>query len=137
MERVIVSVKRKGDSQARDLEVPVEMTAEALVQEISLALGWGSGYEIYAVPPERVLSPHETLAQAGVWDGAWLVLQPAGSAPPGGFSPPPAPTPVPPDPRGPVRGWRPLGVAPPVAAPQETPSPPPSGGFTWRRVDED
>jgi len=137
MEHVIVTVKRKGEAQVHDLEVPVEMNAEALVQEIALSLGWGGGYEIYAVPPERVLSPHETLAQAGVWDGAWLVFQPSGSAPTGGFSSAPAPAPVSTPTSGPVGGWRPLGIAVPPAASQETPPPQPSGGFAWKRVDED
>lgn len=135
MEHVIVTVKREGEAQVRDLEVPVEMNAETLVHEITLSLGWGGGYEIYAVPPERVLNPRETLAQAGVWDGAWLVFKPSGSAPKGGFSS--TPTPVAPPSIGPVGGWRPLDITPSPTASQETPPPQPSGGFAWKRVDED
>lgn len=135
MECVIVTVKREGEAQVRDLEVPVEMTTETLIQEITLSLGWGGGYEIYAVPPERVLNPHETLAQAGVWDGSWLVFQPVGSTPTNSF--PSASAPIHKPVSGPVRDWRPLDIAPAPIPSQEIPLPPLSGGFTWKRLDDD
>jgi len=137
VERVIVSLIRRGEGKELDLEVPVDIPAGALVQEIALALGWDDCSEIYADPPGRVLQPSETLAQAGVWDGARLFLQPRGMA--GGPSSPPAPPA--PGGEGPVQGWRPLdlgqapGASPPT--PPGPPSPSPSGGFVWRRVDED
>jgi len=113
MEHVIVTVKRKGEAQVRDLEVPVEMTAEDLTQQVASALGWGGNYEIYAVPPDRVLQSHETLVQSGVWDGAWLVFQPVGSPATPKFSPAPIPPPDSPSSSGPVGGWRPLDITPP------------------------
>jgi len=138
MERIIVTVQRRGESQECDLEVPADLSAEALVRELSLAWGWGEIYEVYAQPPDHLLAPHESLAQAGVWDGARLILQPAGAGRPAPQEAG-APTQVPPlspPPPGPVKGWRPLGVT--VGQPSVEPEPPPSsGGYTWKRVDED
>ncbi len=138
MERIIVTVQRRGESQECDLELPADLSAEALVRELSLAWGWRESYEVYAQPPDRLLAPHETLAQARVWDGARLILHPSGmgrSAPQGAVSPPQASS-APSPPGGPVKGWRPLGVT--VGQPSVEPEPPPSsGGYTWKRVDED
>jgi hypothetical protein len=139
MNKVIVTVKRKGEAQVRDLEVPVETTTEELVQQVTSALGWGGSYEIYAVPPDRVLDPHATLFQSEVWDGAWLVFQPSGSAPmqsaPHAVKPKPTPASTPSS--GPVSGWRPLDITPPPASPEEAPPSQSSDGFTWKRLDKD
>lgn len=129
MERVIVSLSRRGEGRELDLEVPIDLPVGTLIQEIGLALGWGEG-EIYVDPPGRVLRPRETLAQAGVRDGARLLFQDVGSH--GG--------PPPPEGEGPLRGWKPLDMGqPPISSPPPTPdtSPPSSGGFVWKRVDED
>lgn len=75
MESVIITVKRKGDLQGRDLEVPLDITAGDLLQEISRSLGWGDQYDIYVSPQERILGKQETLADAEVWDGSTLVFQ--------------------------------------------------------------
>ncbi|MGQ9468157.1 MAG: hypothetical protein ACUVSG_11060, partial [Anaerolineae bacterium] len=101
-------------------------------------LGWNDACELYAEPPGRVLSPGETLLQAGVWDGARLIFQPPGTA----SSPQRGPSPsVPPDrppDQGPVTGWRPLDVSgPPTTPSPSSPQPTPSGGFVWQRIDED
>lgn len=137
MESVIVTVKRQGEAQVRDLEVPLDITAGELAQQMAAAFGWSSDYQVYAAPPERVLPPQETLLQAGVWDGAWLVFQPAGTpAQSGGLtaaSPPPGPAP---QPDKPVGGWIPLGVSTSSTPPDEAP-PPSSGGFVWKQIDED
>lgn len=137
MERVIVSISRPDQGEL-DLEVPVDLPVGVLVQELALALGWDARGELYADPPGRKLSPSETLAQAGIWDGARLLFQGPGSA---GSTPPPPPPPPPPAGEGPLRGWQPLdlGQAPTSSAPQTsgTTSPFPSGGFVWKRVDED
>ncbi len=137
MESVIVTVKRQGEAQVRDLEVPLEITAGELAQQMAAAFGWSSDYQVYAVPPERVLAAHETLRQAGVWDGAWLVFQPAGSPARSGLpAAPPPPGPAS-QPDSPVAGWIPLGVPVSSTPSDEPPPPPPSGGFVWKQIDED
>jgi len=138
MERILVTVKRQDESQEHDLELPTDLSAETLVRELSLVWGWRETYEVYAQPPDRLLAPHETLAQAGVGDGARLILHPPGrgrSTSQGAVAPPQTPSPSPP-PEGPVKGWRPLGVT--AGQPPAEPEPPPSsGGYTWKRVDVD
>jgi hypothetical protein len=137
VERIIITVKRQGESQEYDLELPADLSAEALVRELSLIWGWKEAYEVYAQPPGRLLAPHETLAQAGVWDGARLLLQPPDK---GKLAPQRAAvssqTPSPLTQEGPVVRWRPLGVAI-EQPPAEPESPPSSGGYTWKRVDQD
>lgn len=138
MESVIVTVKRQGEAQVRDLEVPLDITVGELAQQMAAAFGWSSDYQVYAMPPERVLPPHETLIQSGVWDGAWLVFQPPGTpARSGGLTAaphPPAPAPQPDSP--PLLGWIPLGIPTSPNPPDEAP-PPSSGGFVWKQIDED
>lgn len=82
-QRVVVTVKRKDEARVRDLEVPVNLTAERLAEMIARALRWETDmagqritYLIEAHPLGRMLQPDETLAGAGVWDGSWLVLHP-------------------------------------------------------------
>lgn len=142
MERVIVTVKGAHETRGRDLEVPAEVEAVRLVSLLTQALQWdgaiGGGsvpYTIYAEPPGRVLRPTETLADAGVWDGAWLILQPVGSE----TKPPPQPVTGPIGPaEGPVKGWKDLGI--PVPKTQKSPSPDgPSdenrSGYVWKQLD--
>ncbi len=83
MERVIVTVKREGEARVRDLEVPAQVEAQRLVDLIAAALRWQTdpagqrlAYQIEAQPLGRRLAPTETLEDAGVWDGSWLVLHP-------------------------------------------------------------
>lgn len=90
MERVIVTVKREGEARVRDLEVPAEVEAQRLVDLIAAALRWQTdaagqrlAYELEAQPLGRRLAPCETLADAGVWDGSWLVLHPVQARAPG------------------------------------------------------
>jgi len=129
MERIIVTVKRQGENQEHDLELPANLSAEALVRELAVTWGWRETYEVYAQPPERLLARHETFAQAGVWDGARLILQPSGRRETDRSGEPSSQ-------EGPVRGWCPLGVV--TGQPSVEPEPPPSsGGYTWKRVDED
>lgn len=133
MESVIVSVKRADVDWSWDLEVPAELPLSKLALLIARALRWAvaedqplSGYQVEAQPPHRPLGPHDTLAGAGVWDGAWLT-----------FFPGPAVLERPeiePEAEGPSRGWRRLDGA---ASPQPEPAAPkPSGGFAWKQVDE-
>jgi len=136
MEWIIVTVKRQGESQEYDLELSADLSAEALVRELSLIWGWKEAYEVYAQPPGRILAPHETLAQAGVLDGARLLLQPPykGKLTPqvtATSSQTQSPSPQ----EGPVIRWRPLGelAEQPPVEPESLPS---SGGYTWKRLDQ-
>ncbi len=146
MDTAIISVIRFGEQQERDLEVPTGIPVADLKREICLALGWDANLEVYAAPPERVLSPVETLAQAGVRDGAFLVFHPQGTRPSysltisiGPFtesSTTPAPPTYSPPAEGPVKGWRSLDGIPIPQSP-EPPPPAKSGGFEWKRIDQD
>ena len=156
MQRVIVTVKRQGEAQVRDLEVPAEVAAERLSKMIAQALRWDSDpagqpveYEVMAEPPGRTLQSHETLADAGAWDGSWLVFQRPGELPatlpevtpspspspppsPPSFAPPPAPA------AGPVAGWRSLDIDLPTETEQERKQDQTSQeetGFVWKRLD--
>lgn len=146
MERVIVTVKRAGEARVRDLEVPAEVKTSQLADLIASALQWQSDpagqamrYEIKAEPLGRLLQPHESLADAGVWDGSWLVFQPVGAMPWQDTTRQPPSRPEPAPSRGtPVSGFRDLGIPipPPVgpAQPSQPDDQPPSG-FTWKRLD--
>lgn len=86
MSRVIVTVKREGEARVRDLEVPSDMEAGHLSEMIAHTLHWDSDwdsdragqaahYQIEAQPLGRVLQTTESLENAGVFDGAWLVFK--------------------------------------------------------------
>jgi hypothetical protein len=81
MDRVIVTIKREGDSQSRDLEVPTNMPVRQMASIISRALGWEMDaqgrqvqFQVGAQPPGRILQDEETLADVQAWDGAWLIF---------------------------------------------------------------
>src|SRR5438876_12069470 len=78
-ERVVVTVRREGDDVAdgRDLKLPISVPAGELSRLVQAALGWAALPDqlcIRVEPGGRVLGPQESLARAGVWDGAWLVF---------------------------------------------------------------
>ncbi len=141
MERVIVTVKRADREWMHDLELPADVPLAQMVPMLLQVLRWPfnpgaplGGYGVEARPPGRTLTAGETLAQAGIWDGAWLVLH----ADPllvdeARFGA---------DAAGAKTGWRrldaPVGERPlPTPAPEgETPAVP-SGGFAWKRLDEE
>ena len=82
MLRIIVTVKRQDEETDYDLEVPAGTPVSDLSQFIAMALGWpnkstGSAmsYSVYTSPPKRYIPPNESLADAGVWDGALLIFQ--------------------------------------------------------------
>lgn len=83
MNRVIVTVKRQGETRAKELDVPSDVAAGQLAGLVARALRWDSGvagqqfdYEIKANPPGRVLHDRETLSQASALDGSWLIFIP-------------------------------------------------------------
>lgn len=170
MNQVIVTVKRHNETRVRDMELPTDVDASELAEMIVSVLRWDSGpggqpqpldYVIEAHPLGRVLQPDESLGEAGVWDGAWLVLHPntAGIAnmasmasgpsfQPGGLayaptpsqygSQTPAPTPTD-DSARPMSGWRSLGINLPAGGQTGQPPPeekPPGEGFVWKQVDK-
>jgi len=144
MQRAVVTVKRQQESRVRDLEVPTDVEAKRLAQMIAQALHWESDaagqpveYEIRAEPPGRVLNPQESLSDASVWDGAWLVLEPVGSFPSPPPPPPPSPSPPPDWPvigTVPIVGWRSLGPDLPSGSEQKEAAPE-EGGFVWKQLD--
>jgi len=82
MLRVIVNVRRPGERFGRDLEVPAEVDAEQLAEMIARALGWEGPiaerpirHIIIVEPAGRVLQAQESLSDAGLWDGSYLLLQ--------------------------------------------------------------
>lgn len=83
MRSAVVSVKLADAEFGLDLEVPVDVEAGRLAPVLAGVLAGEAGlaaptvaYRLTAYPPGRMLDPAETLASAGVWDGAWLVLVP-------------------------------------------------------------
>jgi hypothetical protein len=142
MQRVIVTVKRRGEARVRDLEVPAEVGAERLSKIVAEALRWESDpagqpveYAIMAEPPGRLLTSQESLAQAGAWDGAWLVFQPLGEEVPPPVHPP-RPDVPPAPPGGPVVGWGDWDFDLPIeqgTESDETSSE--AGGFVWKQLD--
>jgi len=145
MERAIVTIRHATQDEECDLEVPVKVEARRLVELIVSGLQWDSGgrYQLWAEPIGRALNPQETLAQAGIWDGVRLVLQPQTVAIPPSHSPrvqerPTGPTVRPLPTGGPVIGWRDVfadvRLTKTADEPDEEPSSQPSG-YVWKRLD--
>lgn len=158
MQRVIVTVKRQNEARVRDLEVPAEVESERLSSMIARALRWERNsagqpleYEIMAEPPGRVLAPQESLAEAGAWDGSWLVLQPTRRATspspaqptePTTPSPPTSPPPKASASESPVAGWQPLEIDLPTDeepeqedSPQSDEASSETNGFVWKPLE--
>ncbi|HYG59731.1 MAG TPA: hypothetical protein VD902_16825 [Symbiobacteriaceae bacterium] len=68
-EPVLVTVSYKGAETGFDLRLPPDLPAVRLADLLGCR-----GARIEAHPPGRLLDPGESLAQAGAWDGSWLVL---------------------------------------------------------------
>jgi hypothetical protein len=136
MDRVIVSVKRADLDWSRDLELPADMPMGQLAPMIAGALRWPlaetpdrlNGYAVEARPSGHEFRANESLAHAGVWDGAWLVFHPSQAVldrarqDTSSFKP--------------EEGWRRLDGAP---APPPPPKPDAAAGegFAWKRLDEE
>lgn len=119
MEAVTVTVKRKDEAQLHDMQLPLDLPAVRLAESVALALDWRDAdgrlgnFVLEVFPPGseqgHFMRLNETLAEAGAWDGSWVVFHPSTAAP--GVSeaqqpsvtasqpPAPADTPV-------VKGWR-------------------------------
>ena len=87
MIRVTVTVRNERFQPDYDIEIPAETSTLELAPCIAEALNWrvdSSGrllsHSIYAEPPGKVLAIANSLADAGVWDGATLTLEGFASA---------------------------------------------------------
>jgi hypothetical protein len=82
MLRVVVNVKREGETKGRDLEVPAEESLERWLPHLVSSLDWPRstgadfGYRVWVASLNRYLKLQEKLAEAGVWDGAELLFVP-------------------------------------------------------------
>ena len=81
MLRVLVSVQLEEETVGRDLEIPAALPALKLAGLLGQALTKTANdsplpaeFTIFATPPGRILHPDESLADAGVWNGATLVV---------------------------------------------------------------
>lgn len=83
MQRAIVTVKLEGSDQEFDLEVPAELPSQELANLITFNLrpdrAQQQEFAIRCLKPEplrRTLRSDESLAAAGLWDGAYLMIEP-------------------------------------------------------------
>lgn len=120
-QRAIVSVSRVDETAVRDVELPVDLPIRSLCSLLAYFLGWPPASEVALHPSGRLLNPDATLAEEGVWDGAWLVVRCGGSAS-STISATPAPF---------VR-WRPITAESGSGATTLRTG---TDGFAWKRVD--
>jgi len=84
MDKVIITVKQYSKDQWFDVELPTNVPVGEIANRLAASFGWDAGdplpYELEIDPPGRLLLGSETLEQAGVWDGAWLVFHKKGEA---------------------------------------------------------
>lgn len=131
--RVIVSVSRAGDGAVHDLELPVDLPVAALSNLVAYFLGWAGAawgspvsFQVVEQATGRELDPNLSLAQSGVWDGAWLVFHGQMSTYTGQASKPE------PDGKIPLVRWRTLDGLGDQSPARRTGT----DGFAWKRVDE-
>lgn len=75
--KVLLSVGREGEGAWRDLELPANQPLQDLLPHLGAILGSACmEWEVLSAPPARPVDPSRTLAEAGVWSGAWLLLRP-------------------------------------------------------------
>lgn len=77
MDTVIVTIKSPEGKQLMDLEVPFNITAEELAASLANYMGVKSIRTLWVEPLHRALSSSETLKEAGVWEGSYLIIEPA------------------------------------------------------------
>lgn len=134
MDPVILMVGRVNEG-VHDLEVMPDVPAAELADAIALAFGWPGAYDIQV--GGKLLASGQTLADAGVWDGAQLTLV-ASSRPTrsvSGVNRPLQTSPIASRAEGPVAGHRPLQAPASVggspAGTDDTSAPSPVKG--WRQ----
>lgn len=77
MRKAIVTVECEGVTFAVDLELPLDADSIGVARAAARAFGQDGDYRVQACSQGRTLGPTETLAEAGIWDGAWLRLKSA------------------------------------------------------------
>lgn len=75
MRKAVVTVKCEGVPFALDMELPVDADSGGVARAAARAFGQEGECQVEACSLGRQLHPTETLAEAGVWDGAWLRLK--------------------------------------------------------------
>jgi hypothetical protein len=87
MQNIIVTVKLSGNKQEYDLEVPAGVPAQQLAELITHNISSGTAtkhaFTIHCLRPvafKRTLRFDESLAEAGLWDGVYLEIEPVGAA---------------------------------------------------------
>ncbi len=88
MLRIIIRVRREGEAQVFDAEVPAEVPAEQLSDMLARAFNWErtktgqlTGYTLVKGGTDQVLRSQETLADVGLWEGAEILLRPKAGVP--------------------------------------------------------
>lgn len=82
MAKVIVSILLEGNNQLRDFEVPNNLTVKELLEKLAFAFpemrsqGDEVGFQIIIADESRLLESNQTLEEAGIWDGAILLIHP-------------------------------------------------------------
>ena len=82
MGTLIVTLNMKKQDFSVDIEVPDMLKVDELKRDIVETLrGYrkvltipDEGVELYCVRLERIINSHETLAQAGVWNGDYITF---------------------------------------------------------------
>jgi uncharacterized ubiquitin-like protein YukD len=78
MKKVIATVKIDNvKKEAFDVEINSDTTASKILTMLCEAyyLGSEKNYNIFVANLGRLLQPNETLEEAGVWDGAIMILR--------------------------------------------------------------
>jgi uncharacterized ubiquitin-like protein YukD len=81
MESVLVTIRFESQNYEYDLEIPVNLTANLLIQKLkSFFISKGvniNGEKNYLIKIEsqsRILNPDETIEEAGIWDGMVIAV---------------------------------------------------------------
>lgn len=141
VEKAIVTIKWDNSSTTKDVELPVDIEAKRLSELLSAALASHGDrhealrYEIFVKDLGRALGPHETLADADIWDGAILILKPTGMSKNTTSVSSPSALQVSAS-SSPVSRWQALDIELPENAedsPEEQEKP--KEGYVWKQVD--
>lgn len=76
MDMVIVTIKSPEGRQLMDIEVPFNIAAQELAAALANYMGIPGIRTLWAEPLHRALVYNETLKEAGVWEGSYLIIEP-------------------------------------------------------------
>lgn len=75
MESIFITVKNDENNEAYDFEVPVNITSEAFLKQLTDYLSLKNNYSSFRVQgKKRVIAQNEFLVDAGVKDGDILIM---------------------------------------------------------------